>query len=79
VALTYYGYPEHGARVRQAELTPRLAPKGPIYDAEDYRRRFPDGRIGSDPSLATVELGELLYRAAVEDIGAKYQEFLDAE
>jgi creatinine amidohydrolase len=79
VALTYYGYPEHGARVRQAELAPKLAPKGPIYDAEDYRRRFPDGRIGSDPSLATVEIGEQLYQAAVQDMGAKYQEFVDAE
>jgi creatinine amidohydrolase len=65
--------------VRQAELAPKLAPKGPIYDAEDYRRRFPDGRIGSDPSLATAEIGEQLYQAAVRDIGAKYQEFLSAD
>jgi creatinine amidohydrolase len=79
VALTYYGYPEHGARVRQAELAPKLAPKGPIYDADDYRRRFPDGRIGSDPSLATVEIGAQLYQAAVQDIGAKYQDFLRAD
>ena len=79
VALTYYGYPEDAARVRKAELTPRLAPKGPIYDAEDYRRRFPNGRIGSDPSLATVALGERLYKAAVEDLGAKYREFPEAD
>ena len=40
-----------------------IAPNGPIYDAEDYRRRFPDGRIGSDPSQATVEAGEKLVAA----------------
>ena len=77
VALTYYGYPEAGARVRQAELTPKLAPRGPIYDADDYRRRFPDGRIGSDPSLATPEIGERLYNAAVKDLGETYQAFLN--
>jgi creatinine amidohydrolase len=77
LSLTYYGYPKAGARVRQAALEPRLAPEGPIYDAEDYRRRFPDGRIGSDPSLATAEIGEELYRWAVEEVSTKYQEFLE--
>ncbi len=76
IALTYFGYPEDGARVGAAELSPRLAPKGPIYDADDYRRRFPDGRIGSDPSLATVEIGRRLYETAVEELVSKYQAFL---
>ena len=76
VALTYFGYPDDGARVSAAELSPRLAPKGPIYDADDYRRRFPDGRIGSDPSLATVEIGRRLYETAVDELAAKYQDFL---
>ncbi len=76
IALTYYGYPEAGARVAGGELSPGTAPKGPIYDADDYRRRFPDGRIGSDPSLATAEVGKLLYEAAVEEMSAQYREFL---
>lgn len=76
VSLTYYGYPDHGERVRHAEMSPRLAPCGPIYDADDYRRRFPDGRIGSDPTLATAEIGQALYDAAVEEISGKYQAFL---
>ncbi|MGF1608129.1 MAG: creatininase family protein [Kiloniellales bacterium] len=76
VSLTYYGYPDQGARVRRDRLSPKLAPCGPIYDADDYRRRFPDGRIGSDPTLATVEIGEALYNAAVAEIADKYQAFL---
>ncbi len=76
VALTYYGYPDDGARVSATELEPRLAPKGPIYDADDYRRRFPDGRIGSDPSLASAEVGGRLFETAVEELAAKYQDFL---
>ncbi|MDJ0607502.1 MAG: creatininase family protein [Kiloniellales bacterium] len=76
VSLTYFGYPEHGERVRKAETTPSIAPLGPIYDADDYRRRFPDGRIGSDPKLATPEIGALLYEAAVEEISGAYRDFL---
>ena len=73
VSLTYYAYPH---AEKQATMSPRIAPTGPILDAEDYRRRFPDGRIGSDPSLATREAGERLYRAAVADIGRDYEDFL---
>ena len=76
VSLTYYGYPEAAARAAKGELSPGTAPRGPIYDAEDYRRRFPDGRIGSDPSLATAEIGQELYEAAVEEISIQYRDFL---
>lgn len=79
VALTYFGYPEDAARIRQDELTPRIAPEGPIYDADDYRRRFPDGRIGSDPTLATAEIGEMLFEASVEGIAKVYDQFLVAD
>ena len=76
VSLTYYAYPDS---VKSAEMNPRIAPHGPIRDAEDYRRRFPDGRIGSDPSLATIDAGEKLYLAAVTDVVADYQSFLASE
>lgn len=75
VSLTYFAYPE---AVKSAEMSPKLAPTGPIYDADDYRSRFPDGRIGSDPTLASVEAGRQLYEAAVEDVARDYEEFLKA-
>ncbi len=78
VSLTYFGYPEDGARVRQATLSPKLAPNGPIFDADDYRQRFPDGRIGSDPSLATEEIGERLFEASIREAANAYGRFLDA-
>jgi creatinine amidohydrolase len=56
-------------------MTPKIAPNGPIYDAEDYRRRFPDGRIGSDPSQATVEAGEKLVNAAVKSLIVEFRNF----
>ncbi|HSS64816.1 MAG TPA: creatininase family protein [Gammaproteobacteria bacterium] len=75
VSLTYFAYPD---AVKSAEMAPKLAPTGPIYDADDYRSRFPDGRIGSDPSLANVDAGRQLYEAAVEDVAREYEEFLKA-
>ena len=75
ISLTFYVHPE---AIKQAPMSPRIAPRGPILDAADYRRRFPDGRIGSDPSLATPEAGEKLFHAAVEDAVEDYQHFLAA-
>ncbi len=77
VSLTYFGYPEDGQRVSaDGKLSPEVAPIGTIYDADDYRNRFADGRIGSDPTLATEAIGERLRDAAVADLAADYREFL---
>jgi creatinine amidohydrolase len=57
-------------------LDPPIAPSGRFYDAADYRRRFPDGRIGSNPGLATPEHGKQFYDAAVAAIAGTYAEFL---
>lgn len=73
VALTWHAYPDCA---NDLVMQPRIAPNGPIRDAADYRARFADGRIGSDPSLASVEAGGRLYRASVRDIAADYQRFL---
>ncbi|MDE2162158.1 MAG: creatininase family protein [Alphaproteobacteria bacterium] len=72
VSVTYFGYPE---AIKRVAMTPKIAPTGPIYDAEDYRRRFPDGRIGSDPSQATPEAGEKIVTAAVKGVIAEFQQF----
>lgn len=76
VAVTQYACPEAIKRVAM-EPVPPGAPD--FTDAEDYRRRFPDGRIGSDPSLATPEHGKRIFDAAVADIGEEYKTFLAAD
>ncbi|MGA1600034.1 MAG: creatininase family protein [bacterium] len=65
ISLTYYAFPEHAKSVGLME--PRVAPFGSFGSASDYRRKFPDGRIGSDPSGATAELGERLCAASAAD------------
>ena len=58
-------------------MTPKVAPTAPqFFEAADYRARFPDGRIGSDPSLSTPEHGKLLYDAAIADMVEAYETFL---
>ena len=76
VSLTWYGYPEQ--RREGVAMTPEIAPNGPIYDAEDYRRRFPDGRIGSNPALASVAAGKELFEAAVPELAKDFRQFAEA-
>ena len=62
IAVTQAAYPE---RIKTADYSPQIAPNGPIRDALDYRARFPDGRIGSDPAQASPENGRQIIDAAV--------------
>jgi creatinine amidohydrolase/Fe(II)-dependent formamide hydrolase-like protein len=72
VSVTYFGYPD---AIKRVQMTPKITPNGRIYDAEDYRRRFPDGRIGSDPSQASVEAGEKIVAAAVKGVIYEFRAF----
>jgi creatinine amidohydrolase/Fe(II)-dependent formamide hydrolase-like protein len=72
IAVTQYAYPQS---IKQAAYTPRIAPTGPIREATDYRARFPDGRIGSDPAQATPEKGAEIVRTAVPALIADVRAF----
>jgi creatinine amidohydrolase len=74
VSLSQFYFPQ---AIKHAQMSPKVAPKSRgFHDSADYRRRFPDGRIGSDPSLSSPEHGERLYAAAVEDMAELYQKFV---
>ncbi len=72
IAITQSAYP---ASIKSAALSPKIAPTGPIRDAGDYRARFPDGRIGSDPQLASVQKGSQLISAASASLLKDLAEF----
>ncbi len=76
VALTQYVYPES---IKQAPLSSEVASGHPIYGAADFRRRYPDGRMGSNPALATPEHGKQFYELAVKELSNSYLEFLNAD
>ena len=73
VAVTQFIYPE---AIKTAPLSETVNCER-IFGAADFRRRHPDGRMGSDPSLATPEHGERFYKLAVEEISKSYLTFLE--
>jgi creatinine amidohydrolase len=75
IAVTQFAYP---AAIKSAPLDPPIAPRGSFTDAADYRRNFPDGRIGANSALATPEAGRRLYEAAVMAIADDYRDWIKA-
>jgi creatinine amidohydrolase len=76
VALTWALHPE---TADPRPLEPRIAPKAAFYSAADFRRRFPDGRIGSDPSLASPEIGAHILAEAIDEIADTARGFFTAD
>jgi len=74
VSLSYFAHPES---VKDVSMSPAVARDGDIYDAADFRKQFPDGRVGSNPALASVEAGESFYRLAVATIRDDFFSFVN--
>ncbi|AAP99310.1 MULTISPECIES: creatininase family protein [Prochlorococcus] len=73
IALTLHLEPSLLAK--QSEL-PDPAPAGPIYTYKDFRQRYPDGRMGSDPFLAKAEDGEMFLDKAASALSNDLIDFL---
>tara|TARA_Y100001968_G_scaffold291162_1_gene295394 strand:+ start:1502 stop:2293 length:792 start_codon:yes stop_codon:yes gene_type:complete len=73
IALTLYL--ETSLLAKQKAL-PVSAPAGPIYGSEDFRLRYPDGRMGSEPSLAQAEHGKLFFEKASFELSKELSNFL---
>ncbi|SDG12616.1 creatininase family protein [Pseudomonas abietaniphila] len=65
IAVTQWAYPE---AIKEAHYSPQIADSGPIREAHDFRARYPDGRMGSDPAQATPEKGRALVMLAAESL-----------
>lgn len=72
IAVTQWAYPDS---IKAANYAPQIAPTGPIREALDFRARYADGRMGSDPGQATPEKGGELVRAAVSGLLADVAAF----
>jgi len=73
IALTLHLEPSLQSKQRPL---PEAAPAGPIHGPEDFRRRHPDGRMGSDPSLATAADGARFLEVAATALVADLERFL---
>jgi len=76
IALMQYLYPE---AIKPAPAMAQAPAGHPIYSAADFRRHYPDGRMGSNPSLSQPEHGERFYATAVEELAQDYRAFVQAE
>ncbi len=74
VAVTQFVYPE---AIKKVPLSPTVAKGHSIYGANRFRQDYPDGRMGSNPALATPEHGKLFYDVAVKEISKSYLEFVN--
>ena len=64
----------HPAAARPMTLDPPIAPMGETFhDADDYRRNFPDGRIGSNPGLSSIDAGKRILETSIADLTADYR------
>ncbi|HTK36241.1 MAG TPA: creatininase family protein [Caulobacteraceae bacterium] len=72
IAVTQFAYPD---AIKSANYAPRIAPTGPIREAADFRARYADGRMGSDPGQATPEKGGEIVAAAVKALIADVRGF----
>jgi creatinine amidohydrolase/Fe(II)-dependent formamide hydrolase-like protein len=72
IAITQWAYPD---AIKAANYAPQIAPSGPIREAADFRARYPDGRMGSDPGQATPEKGRELVEQAVRELIQEVEAF----
>ncbi len=73
VSVTQFAFPD---AIKRVEVDPEIAPTGAFTDAVSYRLTFPDGRIGSNPTLASPEAGARLVEAAAADLAGDHLEWI---
>lgn len=76
VSIASAAYPDH---LKSAELDPEVPPSTHVFGPADFRRRYPEGRMGSHPELASVEAGQRIIEAVAADLAKQYREFLTEE
>ncbi len=74
IALTLHMQPSLLTKQRQL---PESAPSGSIYGPKDFRRRYPDGRMGSDPFLAQPDHGKAFLEIASSSLSDELFSFLN--
>ena len=73
IAVTQHLLP---GSIKRAEIPGPIPTAQSFSGAADYRAKFPDGRVGSDPALATPEDGAQILAASIEDVIEDYTTFL---
>jgi creatinine amidohydrolase len=73
VAVTMYLYPDS---IKNVPLSESVNKDSRIYSPKEFRNHYPDGRMGSNPALATIEHGQQLFELSVKELVSQYHDFL---
>ena len=76
VSIASAAYPNH---LKSANLDPDVPATTHVFGPADFRRRYPEGRMGSHPELASVEAGQQIIEAVAADLAEEYRVFLTEE
>ena len=68
-----YLYPDS---IKNVSLSEYVNKDSRTYSPEEFRKRYPDGRMGANPALATVEHGQQLFELSVKELVSQYNDFL---
>lgn len=73
ISLTMFTHSEAYKNIPPTKFEP--TPERPHWPMapEEYRQTFPDGRMGSNPNLASAQHGEVLFKLAVDSICQKME------
>jgi creatinine amidohydrolase len=52
-------------------------PEPSIWSADDFRQRYPDGRVGSDPGLSSAAAGDRIFAAAARGLVEVHRRLVD--
>lgn len=74
IAITQWAYPQF---IKNAPYHPQVAATGPVREALDFRQRYPDGRMGSDPQQASPDKGESLVSLAAKSLIVDVAQFAE--
>jgi creatinine amidohydrolase len=72
VSVAAAAYPDH---LKTDHVEPHVAPTSRLFGPADFRARYPDGRMGSHPQLASVEAGQTIIDAVAKDLAEQYRRF----
>lgn len=75
VSVTQYLYPEHIKTCGHGP-TNLVDEHAPVYGSKLFRKTYPDGRMGSNSSLASPEAGKQILDVAVEACAKGFAEFI---
>jgi creatinine amidohydrolase len=76
VSIASAAYPDH---LKSADLDRDVPPSTHVFGPADFRRRYPEGRMGSHPELASVKAGQRIIEAVASDLAEDYRKFLSEE